>query len=68
MLEGGGGVHPDFFVKLDFEIAVDQQTKAHDRNVNRALDSGSSQDSHALVWSIFGSILPNHHNMLKTML
>ena len=25
---GGGGVHPDYFVKLDFEIAVDQQTKA----------------------------------------
>ena len=26
---GGGGVHPDF-LKFDFEIAVDQQTKAHD--------------------------------------
>ena len=24
-------VHHDFFVKLDFEIAVDQQTKDHDR-------------------------------------
>ena len=23
----GGGVHPDYFVKLDFEIAVDQQTR-----------------------------------------
>ena len=27
---GGGAVHPVFFVELDFEIAVDQQTKAHD--------------------------------------
>ena len=33
MLRGsGGGGSPCFFVKLDFEIAVDQQTKAHDRN------------------------------------
>ena len=29
---GGGGGSPCFFVvKLDFEIAVDQQTKAHDQ-------------------------------------
>ena len=28
---GGGGFHPDFFVKLDFEIAVVQQTRAHNR-------------------------------------
>ena len=28
---GGGGSHPDFFVKLGFEIAVDQQTKTSDR-------------------------------------
>ena len=28
---GGGGVHPDFFVKLGFEIAVDQQTKTGDQ-------------------------------------
>ena len=24
------GVHPDYFVKLDFKIAVDQQTRARD--------------------------------------
>ena len=30
---GGGGGSPCFFVKLDFEIAVDQQTKAHKRNL-----------------------------------
>ena len=28
---GGGGVHPDFFVKLGFEITVDQQTRTSDR-------------------------------------
>ena len=26
-----GGVHPDFFVKLGFEITVDQQTRTSDR-------------------------------------
>ena len=29
---GGGGANGYFFVKLDFEIAVDQQTKTSDRN------------------------------------
>ena len=29
-LRGGGG-YPDLFVKLDFEITVGQQTRAHDR-------------------------------------
>ena len=37
---GGGGVHPDFFVKLDFEIAVDQQTRARDQTFEGVLDSG----------------------------
>ena len=37
---GGGGVHPDYFVKLDFEIAVDQQTRARDRTFEGVLDSG----------------------------
>ena len=39
-LRGGGGVHPDYFVKLDFEIAVDQQTRARDRTFEGVLDSG----------------------------
>ena len=30
-LRGGGGGNGYFFVKLDFEIAVDQQTKTSDR-------------------------------------
>ena len=34
---GGGGVHPVFF---DFEIAVDQQTKAHDETFEGVPDSG----------------------------
>ena len=29
-----------FFVKLDFEIAVDQQTKAHDQTFDGVPDSG----------------------------
>ena len=29
-----------FFVKLDFEIAVDQQTKAHDQTFEGVPDSG----------------------------
>ena len=37
---GGGGVHPDYFVKLDFEIAIDQQTRAHDRTFEGVPDSG----------------------------
>ena len=36
----GGGVHPVFFVQLDFEIAVDQQTRAHDRTFEGVPDSG----------------------------
>ena len=36
----GGGVHPDYFVKLDFEIAVDQQTRARDRTFKGVPDSG----------------------------
>ena len=58
-------------MKLDFEIAVDQQTKAHDRTFEGVPDSGcppvpAGQSRSYLV--NFGSILPNHLNMLKTML
>ena len=40
MMLKGGGVHPDYFVKLDFEIAVDQQTWARDRTFMGVPDSG----------------------------
>ena len=39
-IKGGGGVHPDYFVKLDFEIAVDQQTIALDQTFEGVPDSG----------------------------
>ena len=70
-LKKGGGGSPCLFVKLDFEIAVDQQTKAHDRTFEGVPDSGcppvpAVQPRSYLV--NFGSILPNHLNMLKTML
>ena len=38
-LKGGGG-HPDYFVKLDFEIAVDQQTSDRDQTFEGVPDSG----------------------------
>ena len=38
---GGGGGLPCFFVvKLDFDIAVDQQTSAHDQTFEGVSDSG----------------------------
>ena len=36
----GGGGHPDYFVKLYFEIAVDQQTRARDQTFEGVPDSG----------------------------
>ena len=50
--------YPDYFVKLDLEIAVDQQTKAGDRTPG---DHQCPRDSHA---HICGPILPNDLNML----
>ena len=34
------GVHTDFFVKLDLEIAVDQQFRASDQTFEGVPDSG----------------------------
>ena len=39
-IKGGGGVHPDFFVKLYFKIAVDQQTRAHIQTFEGVPDFG----------------------------
>ena len=44
-------------VKLDFEIAVDQKTRARDQTFEEVPDSGCPRDSCAHIWSIFGSIL-----------
>ena len=43
-----------FFVKFDFEIAVDQQTRAHDQTFE-GVPGGHRcpRDSHAHIWSIF---------------
>ena len=58
-------------MKLDFEIAVDQQTQAHDKTFEGVPDSGCppvpvGEPRPYLV--NFGSILPNDLNMLKTVL
>ena len=53
-------------MKLDFEIAVDQQTWARDRTFQGGPDSGCPRDSHAHIWSICGPILTNDINMIKT--
>ena len=67
------GGHPDFncVVKLYLKIAFDQQTRARDRTLSGFWTPGAhrcSRDSRAHILSIFGSILPNHLNMLKPML
>ena len=59
-------------MKFDFEIAVDEQTKAHDETFEGVPDSGcppvpAGQPRPYLV-KLFRSILPNHLNMLKTVL
>ena len=45
-------------MKLDFEIAVDHQTRARDQDFEEVPDYG--WDSRAHILSIFGSSLPNH--------
>ena len=52
--------------KLDFEIAVEQQTMARDRMFDGVSDSWCPLDSHAHICSIYGPILSNHINMLKS--
>ena len=44
--EGGS---PRFFVKLDFEIAVDRQTRARDRIFKGVPNSGCLRDKHAHI-------------------
>ena len=36
----GAGVHPDFFVRLHFEIAVDQKSRACEQTFERVSGSG----------------------------
>ena len=65
---GGGGGSPCFFVKLDFKIAIDQQTKAHDQTFEGVPATGRPPLPAGQPRPYFGSILPNHLDMLKTML
>ena len=63
----GFPVHPEFFVEVDFEKAVDQQTRPVTKILRGSGLRLCPRDSRAHIWSIFDSILPNHFNMLKTM-
>ena len=49
---GGGGVRPDFILKLDFEIAIDQKTRARDRTF-----VGLPNGSRGTAAPIFGQFL-----------
>ena len=56
-------------MKLDFEIAVDQQSKAHDQTFEGVPDSGCPPVPAGQPYLVnFGSILPNQLYMLKTVL
>ena len=64
-----------FFVKLDFEIAVDQQTEAHDRTFEGSSGlhvptgaRGIATPLFGQFWLNFGSILSNNLSMFKTIL
>ena len=58
-LRGRGGVHPDYFVKLDFEIAVDQQTRARDRTFEGVPESGCSPVPAVQPRPYLVNLLPN---------
>ena len=55
-------------MKLDFEIAVDQQTRAHDKTFEGVPDSGCPPVPAGQPRPYLVIFLPNHLNMLKTVL
>ena len=58
-------------MKLDFEIAVDQQTRTRDRTFEGIRTLGVCTGAHGTATPIFGKFWPNfpyHLNMIKTML
>ena len=65
---GGGGFTLIFFVKLDFEIAVDQQNRAHDQSFDGVPDSGCPPVPAGQPRPYLVIFLLNHLNMLTTML
>ena len=62
-IESPKRVHHDFFVKLDFEIAVDQQTRACEGTSVVVPDSGCPRDSHAHK---FGQFLTQFYQITLT--
>ena len=53
-------------MKLDLEIAIDQQTRACDQTFEGVPESGCPRVSHAHFWHKLCQIMPNHLNMLIT--
>ena len=47
----GGEGDPDFYMRLDFEIAVDQQTRAHDRTFEGVPISGCQPEPAGHIWA-----------------
>ena len=65
------GVHSDFCIKLDFEIAADLLTRAHNQTSEKIVVSERppvpvGQPPH--ISSNFVSIIPNHQNVPKKAL
>ena len=56
---GGGGANGYFFVKLDFEIAVDQQTKTSDRTFEGVPDPNRQKVSAGQPRPYLVQIRPN---------
>ena len=54
-------------MKLDFEIAVDQQTSAHDQTFEGVPDSGCPPVSAGQPRPYLVNFLPNHLIMLTTI-
>ena len=55
-----GGVHLDFFVKFDLEIAIDQQTRACDRTFEGVPDSGCPTVPAGQPRPFLVQIMPNY--------
>ena len=64
----GGGDKGYFFVKLDFEIAVDQQTKTVDPTFGGGPGLRPPTGARGAATPIFGPILANHLKMAKAQI
>ena len=62
----GGSTY--FFVKVDFEIAIDQETRACDHTFEGVPDSGCTPVPAGQLRPYLVPIMLNHLNMLKIML